>query len=317
VQHGWGVRPYDWQYGIALQQEVLPRVSVDVSWNRRSWGNFFVTDNKAVEPSDYTQVTLTAPQSAKLPGGGGYPVVFNVRNTNRVGIGVLDNYYTSADDYGDWTAYWQGIDFSVNARMRKGLVLQGGFSSGAGHRDNCDVTAKVPEMLAINFPFTSQPISSCKYDEPWLTTWRGLATYTIPKVDVLISATGRSTPNVQPDAGGTLVGTNGASLGANFNASSAQLAGGGLAVGVPFQGINMVTQGQLYGPRVNALDLRFGKNLRFGRTKTNVALDLYNLFNANTGTAFNQAFGTDGTTFLRPTAILNPRFVRFNVTFDF
>ena len=45
--------------------------------------------------------------------------------------------------------------------------------------------------------------------------------------------------------------------------------------------------------------------------------DLYNLFNANTGTAFNQAFGSDGATWLRPTTILNPRFVRFNVTVDF
>jgi hypothetical protein len=320
VQHGWGVRPFDWQYGIGIQQEVLPRVSVDVSWNRRQWGNFFVTDNVAVGVQDYSQVSLMAPSSAKLPNGGGYPVAFNVRNTTFHTLGATDNYYTTADDYGDWTAYWQGIDFSVNARMKSGLVLQGGFSTGAGHRDNCEVTAKVPEMLALNFPFTAQPISSCKYDEPWLATFRGLATYTVPKIDVLVSATGRSTPNVQPDAGGTLVGTNGASLAANFNASgfsNPAITGGALAVGVPFQGVNMVTQGQLYGDRINALDLRFGKILRFGRTRTNVALDLYNLFNANTGTAFNQAFGTDGSTFLRPTAILNPRFVRFNVTFDF
>jgi len=320
VQHGWGVRPYDWQYMIGLQQEVLPRVSVDVSFNRRQWGNFFVTDNLAVSPADYTQVSLMAPQSGKLPDGGGYPVVFNVRNTNNTTLGATNNYYTSANDYGDWTAYWQGVDLSVNARMRNGLVLQGGFSTGAGHRDNCAVTAKVPELLALNFPFVTQPISSCKYDEPWLTTVRGLATYTLPKIDVLISATGRSTPNVQPDAGGTLVGTNGASLAANYNAGSpgtSPIIGGALAPGVPFQGVNLVTQGQLYGDRINALDLRFGKILRFGRTKTNVAIDLYNLFNANTGTAFNQAFGTDGATFLRPTAILNPRFLRFNVTFDF
>ena len=30
VLHGWGVRPYDWQFGVAVQQEILPRVSVDV-----------------------------------------------------------------------------------------------------------------------------------------------------------------------------------------------------------------------------------------------------------------------------------------------
>jgi long-subunit fatty acid transport protein len=48
-------------------------------------------------------------------------------------------------------------------------------------------------------------------------------------------------------------------------------------------------------------------------------LDLYNLFNANTATAFQQTFDplTNGATWLRPTQILNPRFVRFNVTVDF
>jgi hypothetical protein len=48
-----------------------------------------------------------------------------------------------------------------------------------------------------------------------------------------------------------------------------------------------------------------------------VGFDLYNLFNANTGTAFNQNFGTNGAAWLRPNAILNPRYARFNATVDF
>jgi hypothetical protein len=63
--------------------------------------------------------------------------------------------------------------------------------------------------------------------------------------------------------------------------------------------------------------MRFTKIVRFGRTRTNIGIDLYNLFNANTGTTFNQNFGTDGSAWLRPNAILNPRYLRFNVTFDF
>ena len=63
--------------------------------------------------------------------------------------------------------------------------------------------------------------------------------------------------------------------------------------------------------------MRFSKILRIGRTRSNVGIDLYNLFNANTGTSFNQNFGADGSTYLRPNAILNPRYARFNATVDF
>jgi hypothetical protein len=63
--------------------------------------------------------------------------------------------------------------------------------------------------------------------------------------------------------------------------------------------------------------MRFTKLIKIGRTRTNVGVDLYNLFNANTGTSFNPNYGTDGSTWLRPNAILNPRYVRFNATVDF
>ena len=62
VQSGWGVRNYDWQFGVAVQHEILPRVALDVSYNRRWWGNFFFTDNVALGPQDFDEVTITAPQ---------------------------------------------------------------------------------------------------------------------------------------------------------------------------------------------------------------------------------------------------------------
>jgi hypothetical protein len=45
-----------------------------------------------------------------------------------------------------------------------------------------------------------------------------------------------------------------------------------------------------------------------------VGVDLYNLFNANPGLTYNQTFGGN---YLRPTTVLQPRFVRFNMTVDF
>ena len=55
---GWGSRPYDWQFAVSLQQELMPRVSGTLSYNRRWWGNFYYTDNRAVGPNDYDQVTM-------------------------------------------------------------------------------------------------------------------------------------------------------------------------------------------------------------------------------------------------------------------
>ena len=308
VLEGWGVRPYDWQFGVSVQQELLPRLSAELAYNRRSWGNFFYTDNRAVGPQDYDTLTFNAPSHPDLPTSG-QPVSYVLIKDS--GFGKSDNYYTFASDYGDVTSYWHGVDLTVNARMNNGLTLQGGFSTGGGIRDICEITAKLPELLG------SQQTGSCKVDEVWLWNWRGLANYIIPTIDVQVSAILRSQASTSP---GGIVASNGASLAANYTITNAQVLA---ALGRPLAGnaatatVDLTLPGELYGDRINSIDMRFAKILRFGGTRTNVGIDLYNLLNANTATAYNQAFGFDGSTWLRPTQILNPRFLRFNVTFDF
>jgi hypothetical protein len=188
-------------------------------------------------------------------------------------------------------------------------------------RDFCEVTEKLPELYTTaGAMFANQQLGQCAVSEDWLTSIRGLASYTLPKIDVLVSGSFRSTPGVAP-AGGS-VASNGNSLSGNYNVTSAILqaqTGRPLAPGLTFQTVNLLTQGHDFPDTLNSLDLRFGKNLRFGRTRTNVAIDLYNVFNSNTGTAYNQTYDpvTNGATWLAPTTVLNPRFARFNVTFNF
>ena len=177
------------------------------------------------------------------------------------------------------TRYWHGVDTTINARTTWGLNLQGGTTTGRGVRDNCEITAKLPELLG------SAQVDSCHVNEKWLTSVRGLAAYRMPRVDVLISAIFRSQPATSP---ANAVAMNGTSLSANYIVSNAIIQG---QIGRPLAGgaanftVNLLKPGELYQDRLNALDMRFAKTLRFGGKKTDVGVDLYNLFNGNTATA--------------------------------
>ena len=124
-------------------------------------------------------------------------------------------------------------------------------------------------------------------------------------------------------AANTLVATNGTSVSANDDVTSAILQtsnlGRALTPGLAFQTVDLTLPAQVYGDRINSMDLRVAKVVRFSRYRANVGFDFYNLFNANTGTAFNQVFDpqTNGASWFRPTTVLGARFVRFNVTVDY
>ena len=317
---GWGVRPWDWQFAASVQQEVMPRVSVEFGYSRRSWGNFTFTDNRGVGPGDFDTFTLTVPTDSRLPNSG-QPISYALLKPSA--FGRVDNYLAPAKDYGDMSMYWQGVEFSVNARTNGGLTLQGGVTTGAGTRDQCEIYAAMPEQLITPITSVLQPISSCHVEEPWLLSLRGLANYVVPKIEVQVSGIFRSGPNA---AATNDPASTGQSAAANLIVPTSAVQA---ALGRPLAGnaqnvtVNLTLPGDVYPERLSTVDMRVSKILRFGRVRSNVGIDLYNLFNANTGTAFNQVYGTlpatgavNSTAWLRPTSILNARFLRFNATVD-
>ena len=215
----------------------------------------------------------------------------------------------------------------VCARLRGTLFLQAGTSTGRGVNDTCDVLTvefgrkMAPAVGETAFaPGIVDGRPSCDFAEPWLTKVRGLASYTVPKIDVLVSTIFRSQPNAQPAA--TTVATNGGSRTANYQMTPAQFltaTGTALRPGLDQQSVNLLAPGAVYGERINVVDMRFAKVLRFGRTRLNVGMDLYNLLNANPPTAYEAVNdpATNGARWMQPTAVLNPRAARFNVQLDF
>jgi hypothetical protein len=141
----------------------------------------------------------------------------------------------------------------------------------------------------------------------------------VPKIDVMVSGIFRSQANAQP---GAAVGTNGASRPATYRMTAAQFlaaTGRPLAPGLATQDVDLLLPGSVYGDRINVVDMRFAKVLRFGRYRANVGMDLYNLLNADTPTTYETVYdpATNGARWMQPTAVLLPRFMRFNVQVDF
>jgi hypothetical protein len=288
---------------------VLPRTSVEVGFFHRQFYGFAVTDNLAVTPADFTQFSITAPQDSRLPNGGGYQVgtLYDLNVPSL--FGVTRNFITYADRYGDAYQKYNGIDVTINARPRNGLTFQGGFSGGYSTSDNCEVRAKLPEIALLN-PY-------CHIETSFLPQYKGIATYIVPRVGVSVSGTFTSKPGIQVSGFGTPVA--GGAFAANYTVSNAvvqQILGRPLAGSAPNATVNLIEPHSILGERVNEMNMRVGKILRFGRSRANVGVDFYNLLNAATPLSYNQAF-IPGGAWLTPTSVLSARFMKLSMQLDF
>jgi len=296
---GWGIRPHNTQIGASIQQQVLTRVSVEVGYAQRWFPMLTAIDNRSASAADYSPYSVTAPVDSRLPGGGGY-VIGDLYDISNAAFGRTDNYVTFAKDFGGAGYYWHGVDTNVSARLTGGLTVQGGTSTGRKVTDSCAVgLIDTAGNLFVDSP--SRRNCSTKY--PFLTDYRGLAAYTIPKVDVQVSATMQSRSGPELLANAVIP-----------SATVAQTLGRPLAGGTANVTVNLLNPGQLYGDRVTQVDFRVAKILRFGKTRTNVGIDFYNVTNASTTLTYNNTYGA---TWLTPQTFMPARFVKVTGQFSF
>jgi len=321
VLSGWGVRPNDYQSTFTVQQEIIPRVSGEFSYTYRTFHGFNRTENLARhtggvvsgDPSPfYETYTINAPVDPRLAGGGGYPITVSSVVPSQ-GAVAASNYLTNEKSLGagERDSHWAGYDITVNARLRGGLTTSIGTSTGRAVVNTCAQTARssTPEYVA-----GQAATRGCNQVDPYQTTVRGLASYTIPKIDVLVSGTVRSQPPLPIAASMTVPN-------AIIAAQLGHLPFGATAAGTTTIAITDYDHRVWADNRQTQIDMRFAKVLRFGRTRTDVGVDLSNLLNTNYATTYATTYditpGANGGTWANPTAIYPPRFVRLNFTVNF
>jgi hypothetical protein len=308
IMKGWGVRPADWQIGLTVQHEILPRVSLEVGYARRWLQNFTVTDNTLTALSDYGTFSVVAPIDERLGDASGR-TISGLFNVNPDKSGQTRNYRTYAPNYGKQYSIYNGLEMSVQARIRGGLQLQAGSSTGETVTDNCEIRAILPEIDLLD--------PNC-HNSPGITTRAtGAASYTIPKIDVLLGATFQSSPGSTLSANWTITAAGAPAQWASIQ----QQLGRPLSANATSVTIDLLTPGERRGERVNQIDLRVGKRLRFGRQRSTLSVDMFNLLNPDTVLGNSGTFVPGVTTglsnWLRPTSVMTPRTVKLTLQHDF
>ncbi|HVZ20755.1 MAG TPA: carboxypeptidase regulatory-like domain-containing protein [Vicinamibacterales bacterium] len=329
---GWNAREYSWDMNAGVTQQLAPRVSAEVNYIHRSWGNLTAEINRAWSPADFDTFTYTTPQDARLPNGGGYALTFYDIKPGAY-TRAADNFLTFANNVGGAYNKFSGVDVTINARLRE-VTLQGGTSSGNVIEDSCGVVTAHPEYYIFG-PWGGTggfldtflggigqwPEAYCHRESGWQTNIKGLATYNVPKVDVLLSGTFRSLPypgnefpSVQSQSlGGQVLAFN---IPGVLNTTSLNRPFGS---GQVVEFLNIVEPGKMYGDRLNAVDLRLGKIVKYNTTRTQITLDVYNLFNNNTTEVYQRSYSAPGpgSTYLNPLSIMSARFFKITAQFDF
>jgi hypothetical protein len=303
IMEGWGVRPYNWEFSAGVQQEVMPRVSVSAGYFRRINGNFQVTDNEALAVTDFTQYAVTVPTDARLPNSGQQVTGFFDQNINPLARNVVKD----ASVFGKQQLHWNGVDVTVDARLRNGLFMQGGVSTGKTTFDNCEIAAQLPEVLngltGVAPAAGLQPISFCHQETGFIPQYKALASYTLPWYGIRIAGTLQSLPgpamlaqNIYNNANRTTATT----LSRPFTLAQANA--------------NLLAPGDNYGDRLNQFDIRLTKIVNVGRGRVDFNVDFFNAFNSDAVIAEIAAFGP---AWRRPLTVIQPRFVKFGARWDF
>lgn len=287
---GFGVRDYNWQTGVSLQQELFPGMAATLAYFHTSWNNFRVTDNVLVGPSDYDPFCITLPSDARLPGGGGNQLcgLYNITPTK---FNAVSNLVVPDSTFGRQTEIYNGVDLTVSARLPRRASLSGGISAGRTATSNCAIIDSPQQALfcSVTPPFQPRVKVNGVYPLPW---------------DMQVSGVFQSNP--------------GTPISASYVATNAQVQP---SLNRPLSGsASTVTITNIFQPqtkfegRINQLDARLTKTVTVGRSRIQAQFDLYNVFNASPILGINTRYGQ---AWLTPTEILGARLFKIGAQLSF
>ena len=283
------LRGHNWEYNASVQHQLIDRVSMTAGIYRRQFYNLDVTDNTNLAVADWSPFSITTPADPRLPASGA-AITMHTLNPTKLGV-PTDNLRTFSDIN---TSVYNGFEVSANARFTK-LLLFGGITTDRRATTTCDERDN-PNSARF-----------CDATPPFRTTFKMSAAYQLP---------------YEFQLSGSFLAQPGPSVAANYTVTAA-LAGQpviGSTAGATTIGVNLIQPNTVFLDTRKVLDLRLGRTFRFGsRTRVQGFADFFNILNAGSVTRVNETYGAVAATnaWMRPTAIMDARYVRFGMQMSF
>ena len=267
-------RPYQLVYNVGVSRELKAGLGLSVSYYRREFHDITFRTDLAKPLSVYTPYQIPDPR-----GNGQTMTVYNILTSALSTINELDT--TSANN----STTFNGVDVTVNARLRNGATLSGGTATGRTRTVTCDVTD----------PNSTRFCDQTQFDIPFRTTLKLSGFYPLP-FGVRLSGVFQSTA-------GDAVTQMYLVTAANFRTLT------GVTMGQASVNLRLNEPGSLYLDRVNQLDFTIAKSLQLRNVRVTPEFSLFNILNANPVVSQTTAYPNVGT----PLRILDARLIRFGV----
>ncbi len=308
--HGFNKQGSNWQASVSVQQQLRQGMALNVGYFRTSYGNFTATENTAVTAASFDTFCVTAPADSRLPGGGGNQLC-GFYDVKPAFFGLVSNLVTKADNYGKQTEVYNGVDVTLSSRFGGSGQFAGGLSVGRTVTDNC-YTMGNPQISVGTVGGGTAPRTQefCHVSPPWsaATQVKFLVVYPLP-FGLQTSATYQNIPGISILAANP---TNNAvirpSLGRDVGSCR------GAATCNANVTLALVSPSARYEDRLQQLDLRFSRTVRFGKARVRGNFDLYNILN---GAAILSQNGGYGAAWLQPYEIMGGRLFKFSGQIDF
>jgi hypothetical protein len=262
---------------------------------------------------------VTAPTDPRLPNSG--KQICGLYDVSAAKFGLAsNNLVTFVDNTGKQTEVFNGVDVAMNARLRAGVFLTGGFATGNTHFAACDAFVDNPKT-DFGLTAATNTFSYCDFNSGWLSQVKMTGSYTLPWQQIQIGGVMQNLPGQQILAQWSITQADAA---ANLGRP---LSGGANTSRV----VPLIKPGTMFTPRRTQLDLRASKSFALsGARKIQVMFDIFNAFNSNASVgatsnageppaAINTTYSTNLATsaWLKPLNILQARYVKFGMQLTF